>query len=189
MIKNIHIQGEKVVLRSITYEDYHSLWKWIHGEKNPEWKKWDAPYFSLEPKTYEQFCEEMERLLKEEEQVPKRLLIEVNEQIIGTVSYYWEHKESNWLEAGIVIYNPDYWNGGYGTEALKLWIDYLFEKMPLVRVGITTWSGNKRMIRCAEKLGLKLEGRLRKCRLYNGKYYDSIRMGVLREEWDERLER
>jgi RimJ/RimL family protein N-acetyltransferase len=56
--------------------------------------------------------------------------------------------------------------------------------MPLVRIGLTTWSGNQRMIRCAEKLGMKLEGRLRKCRFYNGEYYDSIRMGVLREEWE-----
>jgi RimJ/RimL family protein N-acetyltransferase len=50
---------------------------------------------------------------------------------------------------------------------------------------LTTWSGNPRMIRCAEKLGMRLEGRMRKCRYYNGEYYDSIRMGILREEWDE----
>lgn len=40
------------------------------------------------------------------------------------------------------------------------------------------------MMRLGEKLGMKLEGRLRKCRLVNGKYYDSIRMGILREEWE-----
>lgn len=74
---------------------------------------------------------------------------------------------------------------GYGSEALGLWIDYLFKELPLVRVGLTTWSGNKRMIKVAEKLGMKLEGQLRKCRLYNGEYYDSIRMGILREEWCE----
>jgi RimJ/RimL family protein N-acetyltransferase len=56
--------------------------------------------------------------------------------------------------------------------------------MPLVHIGLTTWSGNQRMIRFAERLGMKLEGRLRKCRFYNGEYYDSIRMGVLREEWE-----
>lgn len=111
------------------------------------------------------------------------MIIEVNEVIIGTVSYYWEHKPSNWLEVGIVIYDPKYWNGGFGTDALSLWIDYLFQELPLVRVGLTTWSGNKRMMKSAEKLGMKLEGQLRKCRLYKGVYYDSIRMGVLREEW------
>lgn len=41
------------------------------------------------------------------------------------------------------------------------------------------------MIRVAEKIGMQLEGRLRKCRLYNGKYYDSIRMGILKEEWED----
>ncbi|GMK48630.1 hypothetical protein PghCCS26_57600 [Paenibacillus glycanilyticus] len=58
--------------------------------------------------------------------------------------------------------------------------------MPLVRVGLTTWSGNNRMIRCAEKLGMTMEARIRKVRLYNGEYYDSIRMGILREEWEGR---
>ncbi|MGF7127337.1 RimJ/RimL family protein N-acetyltransferase [Natronobacillus azotifigens] len=31
---------------------------------------------------------------------------------------------------------------------------------------------------------MTLEARLRKCRYYNGEYYDSIRMGLLREEWE-----
>lgn len=64
-------------------------------------------------------------------------------------------------------------------------LQYLFENLTIERVGLTTWSGNPRMIRCAEKLGMRLEGRMRKCRYYNGEYYDSIRMGILREEWDE----
>src|SRR5690606_26614556 len=90
-----------------------------------------------------------------------------------------------WLEMGIVIYLPEYWNGGYGTEAIKLWIEYLFESLPLIaRVGYTTWSGNIRMIKVGEKLGMTMEGRMRKCRYYNGVYYDSIRMGLLREEWE-----
>jgi RimJ/RimL family protein N-acetyltransferase len=78
------------------------------------------------------------------------MVIEANETVIGTVSYYWEHRESLWLEVGIVIYDPSYWNGGYGSEALKLWIDHLFSVLPLVRIGLTTWSGNQKMIRCAE---------------------------------------
>ena len=39
---------------------------------------------------------------------------------------------------------------------------------------------NERMMKVAEKLGMQLEGRLRKCRFYNNTY-DSIRMGLLRE--------
>jgi RimJ/RimL family protein N-acetyltransferase len=85
---------------------------------------------------------------------------------------------------GLVIYNPKFWSGGYGTRVLSLWITHLFNTLPLVRVGYTTWSGNERMIKVGEKLGMTMEARLRKCRYYNGQYYDSIRMGLFRKEWE-----
>ncbi|USK35388.1 GNAT family N-acetyltransferase [Bacillus sp. F19] len=99
------------------------------------------------------------------------------------VTCYWEHQPSNWLEVGIVIYQPANWHRGDGTEALKLWIQHLFDKYKLIRIGLTTWSGNTRMIRAAEKTGMREEGRIRKCRYYKGSYYDSIKMCMLREEW------
>jgi RimJ/RimL family protein N-acetyltransferase len=183
-MKELKLVGNKVIVRTIHSSDLPILWNYIYGEELPEWKKWDAPYFPLRFETLDEYTKRMKELLDTKEEVPPRMVIEANETVIGTVSYYWEHKESLWLEVGIVIYDPSYWNGGYGSEALKLWIDHLFSVMPLVRIGLTTWSGNQRMIRCAEKLGMKIEGRLRKCRFYNGEYYDSIRMGVLREEWN-----
>jgi RimJ/RimL family protein N-acetyltransferase len=39
------------------------------------------------------------------------------------------------------------------------------------------------MMRVAEKVGMQLEGRIRQVRVVNAKRYDSIRMGMLREEW------
>ena len=36
----------------------------------------------------------------------------------------------------IGLYNPQYWNGGCGSRALKLWIHHLFSTLPLVRVVI-----------------------------------------------------
>lgn len=103
--------------------------------------------------------------------------------MIGTTCYYWEHKPSLWLELGIVIYLPEYWSGGYGTKALSQMMEQVFTHLPIPRVGITTWSGNVRMMKLAEKVGMKLEGRMRNCRIVDGKFYDSIPMGMLREEW------
>ncbi len=182
--KALKLTSQLVTLRSIEEEDIPILYPLIYG-KNAEWKKWDAPYYPLEPHTMDSYRSHeyarKRRLAPDEPD--SRLIIEVNGVIIGTVSYYWEHKPSLWLEVGIGIYNPVYWNGGYGSEALKLWIGHLFENLPLARVGLTTWSRNERMMRVGEKLGMKIEGRMRKVRIYQGDYYDSIRMGVLREEW------
>ncbi|WP_226670369.1 GNAT family N-acetyltransferase [Metabacillus litoralis] len=169
-----------VTLRKKTKEDLPILWNYKYGKDHPEWKKWDAPYFPLEFINYDEYVQQFL-----DEDLEKSRIIEVDGVVIGYVGYYWEYEQTKWLEAGIVIYDPSYWSGGYGTKALSLWIDHLFQTLDIPRVGITTWSGNERMMKLAEKLGMKLEGRMRKCRYYNEVYYDSIRMGILREEWDE----
>ncbi|UHA72219.1 GNAT family N-acetyltransferase [Paenibacillus sp. 481] len=174
---------QRVRLKPIQPEDLQPLYDLIYGDPTPAWKQWDAPYFPLEIIPFSQFEEHFYKKQVNPVDPLDWMLIEVDNQIIGTVSYYWEHKPSNWLEVGIVIYQPTYWSNGYGTEALRIWIDDLFQKMSLARVGLTTWSGNERMMKAAEKLGMQLEGRMRKCRIHNGQHYDSIRMGVLREEW------
>ncbi|QTC40950.1 GNAT family N-acetyltransferase [Bacillus sp. V3] len=175
--------SSRVTLRKIEEKDLETLWNYIYKEESPQWKQWDAPYFEHKPVPFEDY---KSKFLKNTDQYNDRQrIIEVEGNIIGTVSFYWEYEPTRWLEAGIVIYDPDYWNGGYGTEALSQWVDHLFETKEIGRVGITTWSGNERMMKAAEKVGMKLEGRMRKCRYYNGVYYDSIRMGIIREEWDQ----
>ncbi|MGB8002339.1 MAG: GNAT family protein [Anaerobacillus sp.] len=181
MPQGVRLVGNKTILRRIEEEDIPTLWNMIYGEKNPEWKNWDAPYFNLDYIDEDTFRNVTLKKLGNE--IGGRLIIEVNDQIIGMVSYYWEHEPSRWLEVGIVIYLPEFWSKGYGSEALQQWIDYVFRVHPEIeRVGLTTWSGNRRMIKAAENIGMQLEGRMRKCRYFDGTYYDSIRMGVLREE-------
>ena len=169
-----------VTIRPIQEKDLRRMWELTFKEENPEWKKWDAPYYPHVTMTYEDFLDKKEQMVNQGDYWG----IEVDGELIGMVSYYWEHKPSLWLEMGILIYEPKYWSGGYGTKALTMWIDHLFNDMPLVRVGLTTWSGNVRMIRVAEKLGMTMEARIRKVRYWEGVYYDSIRMGMLREEWE-----
>ncbi|QOY35467.1 GNAT family N-acetyltransferase [Anaerobacillus isosaccharinicus] len=171
-------------IRPFNEDDVPVVWKLMYKEEEAEWTKWDAPYFNDEPVSYEECISKKDKLIHSN----SRWVIEVDGNVIGTVSYYWEHEPSRWIEMGIGIYDPAYWNGGYGTRAIRLWINHLFNTLPLIaRVGYTTWSGNERMMKVGEKLGMTLEARLRKCRYYNGTYYDSIRMGLLREEWEQTL--
>lgn len=73
---------------------------------------------------------------------------------------------------------------GLGAEALRMWIDYLFTSLDLHRIGTETWSGNVRMMRCAEKCGFVLEGRLREVVEVCGRRYDGVKFGLLRREWE-----
>lgn len=117
-------------------------------------------------------------------QNPLRKIIWVDNQMIGMVSAYYEDEPLNqWLDVGIVVYKQDKWHRGIGKLALKQWIDELFENTSLPHIGLTTWSGNYRMIGLAEILELKKEAEIRQVRFWKNQYWDSVKYGVLRSEW------
>lgn len=62
--------------------------------------------------------------------------------------------------------------------------DFLFRALPAIaRLDLRTWSGNRAMMRLAEKLGYREEARFRQARIVGDEYYDGLGYGVLREEW------
>ncbi|MFE4037240.1 MULTISPECIES: GNAT family N-acetyltransferase [Priestia] len=184
----IKLIGEKVSLREATQEDVNELYYWKYEEKKQEAKKWNAPYIPERRLTKEKYINSWKKEYELFPSVPRILAIIINEKTVGTVSCYWVDKHTNWLETGIVIYDPDYWSGGYGAEAYRMWVDFLFESTHLHRLGMSTWSGNIRMIKTAAKIGMKEEARVREARIVNGEYVDSIKMGVLRREWNKKVQ-
>lgn len=183
------IQGKKVKLREASPEDIEELYYWKYEEKEQEAKKWNGPYIK-EPTISR---EDYRKIWEYDNEIfpgfPSTLTIHADGKLLGTVGAYWIDKGSIWLETGIVIYDKNYWNGGYGTEAYQLWIDFLFQTTNLHRLGMATWSGNKRMMKVAEKVGMKVEARIRKARKVNDEFYDAIKMGILREEWAHKKSR
>lgn len=83
----------------------------------------------------------------------------------------------------ITLGERDVWGHGLGTEATELMLRHAFERLRLHRVGLTVFAFNSRAIRSYEKAGFRIEGRLREAVLRDGRYWDEIQMGVLRDEW------
>lgn len=117
-----------------------------------------------------------------------------DDSFIGQVSWYhWEAPSEDdgfgshvlpLRSLGVSIYPPDYWSGGYGTEAMQLWVDYLFTTSDSHRLDLETWSGNVGMCKVAEKLGFTEEARIRQARKVRGELYDRMIYGMLRTEWE-----
>ncbi|WP_025692124.1 GNAT family N-acetyltransferase [Paenibacillus zanthoxyli] len=183
----VFLAGKKVVLRDITEADIPKLYYHYFESPDREHLNWNGPYQPLEPITYEQFLEQHRTALETAKADKTRscLIIEIGGEVKGKVGRYWVSEVTNWFEIGIVIYDSSYWSGGYGTEAFQMWMDYLFTNLDTVRLGIGTWSGNERMMRLAARCGMVEEARVRKARIVQGQYYDAIKMGILREEWEE----
>ncbi len=72
---------------------------------------------------------------------------------------------------------------GYGTEAMRLAVDYGFKALKLHRISLDVFSFNPRAIRVYEKIGFKQEGVLRDTLFYDGEFHDEIIMSILEDEW------
>lgn len=72
---------------------------------------------------------------------------------------------------------------GFGTEAIRLLLDYGFGFLNLHRVELEVYTINPRAIRAYEKVGFVREGIKRKNWYYDHQYYDSIMMSILEDEF------
>lgn len=94
----------------------------------------------------------------------------------------------NWVAGtcwvGIGIGEKEFWGKGYGTEAMRLILNFGFGQLNLRRVSLNVFEYNKRAYQSYVKCGFQEEGRLRKWMQRSGERFDLIYMGILREEWE-----
>lgn len=105
-----------------------------------------------------------------------------DDTLIGDVSIH-----PQWVDAdawvGIALGERENWGKGYGTDAMRLIVQYGFIELNLQRVSLALHSYNERALRSYEKIGFKVEGAIRQDTLREGRRTDGIFMGILRGEW------
>ncbi|WP_407549158.1 GNAT family protein [Streptomyces sp. Pv4-95] len=68
---------------------------------------------------------------------------------------------------------------GIGTEAIRLLLDYAFDRVRLHRVQLEVFAHNDRARRAYEKCGFEVEGRMREALAWDGEWHDVLMMAVL----------
>jgi RimJ/RimL family protein N-acetyltransferase len=166
------LEGKNVTLRVIEKEDLSLLADWSN---NPEYlgeyiwlpqqskTDWEKKYDRLPPDTKWFFIEKKDGTK------------------IGTM-FHWLN--GNLLEIGYVLI-PSEREKGYGTEAVKIIVDYLFLSKAIERVQAITDVNNLASQNVLEKAGFKKEGTIRKSAFIRGEWRDGCLYSILREEWKE----
>lgn len=114
------------------------------------------------------------------------VIVTINEnKMIGTVSLESINHINRCATLGIFIGDKEFRNKGYGTETIKLILEYGFKYLNLKNIKLDLMEFNERALNCYKKCGFKEYGRRRKCKFVNGKYYDIIEMDILAEEFLE----
>jgi len=113
--------------------------------------------------------------------------IEAGNEIIGEAAL----KNIRWYnrKAELSLFlKPEFQGKKIGTEVLKRMMKYAFNTLNFYRLEAEVIDYNEVSRKLVEKLNFTLEGRLRQAKYFEGKYYDILRYGILKPEFDRFVE-
>ena len=173
-------KGNLVMLRTHIETDRTPYQRW---QAEGEWRSLDAPWEQSNTGKKQNQDKRKKQSPIDDDSSPQKIAViaTLENKPLGWVNRYSHGNPLVWF-VGINICEDDYLNRGYGTEALKLWVDYLFANSKYHKLCLDTWSFNPRMARVAEKLGFISEGCQREMQFWQGEWLDLMHYGMLREE-------
>jgi RimJ/RimL family protein N-acetyltransferase len=171
------LSGQKVNLRALEPSDYELIWRWMNDTVSMVY--WGRPGNTVS----------LSEIARQEDSQAlrgnsRKYMVETKDgAAIGIVDYYdldWQAR-SAWVS--ILIGEEDFWGGGYGTDAMRTLLAYLFRQLGLHRITLTTHESNERAQRSYEKSGFVREGILRDWAYFNDRWVNGVLMSVLDREF------
>ena len=107
------------------------------------------------------------------------------DMLMGSISIHnIDHLNRNAF-IGIFIGEDEHRGKGYGTEAIRLLLEYGFRTLNLHSIMLTVHADNYAGIACYQKVGFQEVGRFPECVFKDGQYVDKLYMCVLEREFDK----
>ncbi|HKW44755.1 MAG TPA: GNAT family protein [Candidatus Eremiobacteraceae bacterium] len=165
--------GEKVRLRAIEPEDVPMLLRWINESPARTWIVTRLPHSHNAE-------QEWAARAAVSPGSPTFVVQTKSGKDIGVAGLTLSGARA---ELGISLHDSRFWNGGHGTDAVRVLVDGAFRALPLQRIELFVYPDNVRAIRCYEKAGFTREGVLRAREYRQGRYTDVVIMSILHHEW------
>ena len=173
------VLGSRVYLRPLEREDLNA--RYLGWLNDPEVTRYmETGTFPTTARDLETFYDEV---TGNRNQVILAVADKKSDQHIGNVKLgpiHWIHRGATF---GIMIGDKKFWGKGVGLEATRLMVEYGFDRLNLRRIDLGVFADHDAAVRCYEKAGFKVEGRMRENLFRDGKYVDRLWMAVLHSEY------
>ncbi len=148
------ITGTKVILRAKSLSDVRNDYAW---QTDPELAFLDAT-MTMDV-SFAEYLLDYAQQIRQTNHASRRFAVTTLEgKLIGNCSYYHIDEASGEAEVGIMIGDRDYWDMGYGTDAVNALLNHIFHQTALQRVHLKTLDWNLRAQRCFQKSGFSTYG-------------------------------
>jgi diamine N-acetyltransferase len=177
MSKQGSLIGRRIYLRPFSKNDLSYIQKWSEDSEIRKLTGEIAPMSRLEA---EEFYKELQA---DKDRIWFVIVLKEGNRVIGEAGLLRMFRPWRCTDMTIIIGEKDAWGKGYGKEAGRLLLDYVFERLGFHRVSIGVVGLNKRALRFWESLGFKKEGVERDGYFCDSKFSDFVMMSILEDEF------
>ena len=172
--------GNNIKLRGIEKKDYTgSMYKWAN---DPEFNQYLS--HGIKPTTKEMMAELYEDLICKENYI-FAIIDKKTDKTIGIVGMHHPNWQIRSAEYTIHVGEKEFWGKGCASEATDFILCYGFETLNLNKVWLGVNEENKKAFNFYKKKGFVKEGKLREEIFCLNKYFNSIRMSILKKEYEK----
>lgn len=174
------ISGNQVYLTPIEREDLPQLMKW---RNIPEFRKHFREYRELSKEMQENWYNT--KVLNDTSTIMFSIKrIEDNELLgcCGLCYINWVHRTAD-LSLYIGWNNSYIDDNGYAEESCKLLFNYGFKELGINKIWTEIYEFDTKKYNLYHELGFQNDGVLREQYYYDGRYWDSNLLSLLRREW------
>lgn len=168
------IEGQNVYLSPMNVEDAEIYVKWLNDLNVTENLGNPSGTISV--------AGEREWIGKNSQTCQYAIIRSDTDELIGNCGYNSVDHIKQCAEVGLFIGDEENRNKGYGTESLKLLVNFGFDYLNLNNIMLKVFSFNGRAINCYKKAGFTELGRRRQSYYLKGIYYDEVFMDIIRSD-------
>lgn len=176
----MEIETERLILREYSIDDWQDV---LEYQSQPDYLRF-YDWSERDEQSVKEFVGQFISAQAEALRIKYQFAVTLSEtgRLIGSAGIRKEKQEAVEGEIGVEL-NPAYWGKGYAAEAIRAVMRFGFDDLGLHRIWVKIISENIRSVRLVERVGMRLEGRLRENEWFKERWWDTLIYGMLDYEW------
>jgi len=167
----MYLKGNNVYLRAVEPEDLSFLYEIENDESLWDVSNTLAPYSKWLLKNY---LENSHQDLYEAKQLRLAVVETTADHLVGLIDLFDFDPKNSRIGLGIVVKNSVDRNKGYGTESVRLLIDYVFKVLNIHQIYVNVASTNDASIKLFSNFGFQKIGVKKEWNRCGSTYVDEV---------------